>query len=336
MIRVLQLIEPVDPTNSDELSRDYILSVSDLSIGIGRAGGVLQLTDKVSFDLAEGQIHGLIGESGCGKSITSLAVMGMLPEPGGTLLSGEIIFRGKNIFQMDETRLNRLRGPKVSMIFQEPFAAMNPLIRIEKQMLEIFEYHPVDFDRHKKIRSLLSEVGLTDHGRILRSYPHELSGGMLQRIMIAMSLLLDPEVLIADEPTTALDVTVQAQIMNLILRLREERRMSVLLISHNIGLMAQYADCISVMYAGQVVEKNEIEPFLAHPSHPYSRGLMGAIPRLDLSDHTIVSIPGQVPEPGNYPSGCRFAERCSLANEECLSPPPKKNGGSKGIYLCHY
>jgi len=326
----------VDPTNLDEISRDHILSVIDLSIGIGRTSGVLQLTDGVSFDLTEGQIHGLIGESGCGKSITSLAVMGMLPEPGGILLSGEIMFRGKNIFQMDETRLNRLRGTKVSMIFQEPFAAMNPLIRIEKQMLEIFEYHSVDFDRHKKIRSLLSEVGLTDHGRILRSYPHELSGGMLQRIMIAMSLLLDPEVLIADEPTTALDVTVQAQIMNLIVRLREERKMSVLLISHNIGLMAQYADCISVMYAGQVVEENETEPFLAHPSHPYSRGLMGAIPRLDQSDHPIVSIPGQVPEPGNYPAGCRFRKRCSLATEQCISRPPKKTEGSNGSYLCHY
>ncbi len=326
----------MDPASSDELPRDNILSVTDLSIGIHRTDGILQLTDRVSFDLTEGEIHGLIGESGCGKSITSLAVMGMLPEPGGTLLSGEIMFRGKNIFQMDESRLNKLRGAKVSMIFQEPFAAMNPLIRVEKQMLEIFEYHTVDFDRRKKIRSLLSEVGLTDHGRILRSYPHELSGGMLQRIMIAMSLLLDPEVLIADEPTTALDVTVQAQIMNLIIRLREERKMSVLFISHNIGLMAQYADRISVMYAGQVVEENETVPFLAHPNHPYSKGLMGAIPRLDQSDHPIVSIPGQVPEPGNYPAGCRFRQRCTLATEQCISRPPQKNLGSKGSYLCHY
>jgi len=330
LIPVPLLIKPVDSSQADEISKDCLLQVTDLSIGIRRTDWFLQLTEGVSFDLAEGEIHGLIGESGCGKSITSLAVMGLLPHPGGALLSGRVCFRNENIFKMDEARLNRLRGAKVSMIFQEPFAAMNPLIRIEKQMLEIFEYHPVDFDRHQKIRSLLSEVGLTDHGRILRSYPHELSGGMLQRIMIAMSLLLDPEVLIADEPTTALDVTVQAQIMNLIVRLREERKMSVLLISHNIGLMAQYADRISVMYAGQVVEKNETVPFLAHPNHPYSRGLMGAIPTLDQGNHPIVS------EPGNYPAGCRFRKRCPLATEQCISRPPQKTLSSKGSYLCHY
>lgn len=203
-------------------------------------------------------------------------------------------------------------------------------------MLEVFDYHPVDFDKHQKIKHLLDEVGLTDHPRILQSYPHELSGGMLQRIMIAMSLLLDPDLLIADEPTTALDVTVQAQIMNLIMRLKRERKMSVLLISHNISLMAQYTDRIAVMYAGQIVESNHTESFLKEPNHPYSKGLMHAIPTLDQQQRKITSIPGQVPEPGKYQQGCRFKSRCIHATDLCLSDPPEKTADKEGSYRCHY
>ena len=315
---------------------DCLLRVSDLSIGIDRPDGVLALTDRVSFHLLEGEILGLIGESGCGKSISSLAIMGMLPEPGGTLLTGEVSFRDRNLFQLDESGLNQLRSQNISMIFQEPFAAMNPLIRVGEQMLEVFDYHSVDFDKHQKINDLLNEVGLTDHARILKSYPHELSGGMLQRIMIAMSLLLDPDLLIADEPTTALDVTVQAQIMNLIVRLKRERKMSVLLISHNISLMAQYTDRISVMYAGQIVESNDTASFLDDPKHPYSKGLMHAIPSLDQREGKILSIPGQVPEPGKYLPGCRFKSRCRYATDECLAEPPEKNLKNHGRYRCHY
>jgi len=320
----------------EEEKPDCLLRVSDLSIGIDRPDGVLALTDRVSFHLLEGEILGLIGESGCGKSISSLAIMGMLPEPGGTLLTGEVSFRDRNLFQLDESGLNQLRGQNISMIFQEPFAAMNPLIRVGEQMLEVFDYHSVDFDKHQKINDLLNEVGLTDHARILKSYPHELSGGMLQRIMIAMSLLLDPDLLIADEPTTALDVTVQAQIMNLIVRLKRERKMSVLLISHNISLMAQYTDRISVMYAGQIVESNDTASFLDDPQHPYSKGLMHAIPSLDQREGKILSIPGQVPEPGKYPPGCRFKSRCRDATDECLAEPPEKNLKNHGRYRCHY
>ena len=326
----------MEPSIEEEEKPDCLLRVSDLSIGIDRPDGVLALTDRVSFHLLEGEILGLIGESGCGKSISSLAIMGMLPEPGGTLLTGEVSFRDRNLFQLDESGLNQLRGQNISMIFQEPFAAMNPLIRVGEQMLEVFDYHSVDFDKHQKINDLLNEVGLTDHARILKSYPHELSGGMLQRIMIAMSLLLDPDLLIADEPTTALDVTVQAQIMNLIVRLKRERKMSVLLISHNISLMAQYTDRISVMYAGQIVESNDTASFLDDPQHPYSKGLMHAIPSLDQREGKILSIPGQVPEPGKYPPGCRFRSRCRDATDECLAEPPEKNLKNHGRYRCHY
>jgi len=326
----------MEPSIEEEEKPDCLLRVSDLSIGIDRPEGVLALTDRVSFHLLEGEILGLIGESGCGKSISSLAIMGMLPEPGGTLLTGEVSFRDRNIFQLDESGLNQLRGQNISMIFQEPFAAMNPLIRVGEQMLEVFDYHSVDFDKHQKINDLLNEVGLTDHARILKSYPHELSGGMLQRIMIAMSLLLDPDLLIADEPTTALDVTVQAQIMNLIVRLKRERKMSVLLISHNISLMAQYTDRISVMYAGQIVESNDTASFLDDPQHPYSKGLMHAIPSLDQREGKILSIPGQVPEPGKYLPGCRFKSRCRYATDECLAEPPEKNLKNHGRYRCHY
>jgi len=320
----------------NEGEANSLLEVSDLSIGINRSDGVLPLTDRVSFHLNQGEVLGLIGESGCGKSITSLAIMGMLPEPGGTLLNGKVQFMGQDIFSLSEAGLNQLRGQKISMIFQEPFAAMNPLIRIGDQMLEVFEYHPVDFDKYQKIKDLLDEVGLTDHHRILQSYPHELSGGMLQRIMIAMSLLLDPDLLIADEPTTALDVTVQAQIMNLIVRLKKERKMSVLLISHNISLMAQYTDRICVMYAGQIVESNHTESFLEQPNHPYSNGLMHAIPTLDKQERKIISIPGQVPEPGKYNQGCRFKSRCIHATDLCLSDPPEKTMAKEGRYRCHY
>jgi peptide/nickel transport system ATP-binding protein len=326
----------MEPSIEEEEKPDCLLRVSDLSIGIDRPDGVLALTDRVSFHLLEGEILGLIGESGCGKSISSLAIMGMLPEPGGTLLTGEVSFRDRNLFQLDESGLNQLRGQNISMIFQEPFAAMNPLIRVGEQMLEVFDYHSVDFDKHQKINDLLNEVGLTDHARILKSYPHELSGGMLQRIMIAMSLLLDPDLLIADEPTTALDVTVQAQIMNLIVRLKRERKMSVLLISHNISLMAQYTDRISVMYAGQIVESNDTASFLDDPQHPYSKGLMHAIPSLDQREGKILSIPGQVPEPGKYLPGCRFKSRCRDATDECLAEPPEKNLKNHGRYRCHY
>lgn len=326
----------MEPSIEEEEKPDCLLRVSDLSIGIDRPDGVLALTDRVSFHLLEGEILGLIGESGCGKSISSLAIMGMLPEPGGTLLTGEVSFRDRNLFQLDESGLNQLRGQNISMIFQEPFAAMNPLIRVGEQMLEVFDYHSVDFDKHQKINDLLNEVGLTDHARILKSYPHELSGGMLQRIMIAMSLLLDPDLLIADEPTTALDVTVQAQIMNLIVRLKRERKMSVLLISHNISLMAQYTDRISVMYAGQIVESNDTASFLDDPKHPYSKGLMHAIPSLDQREGKILSIPGQVPEPGKYLPGCRFKSRCRYATDECLAEPPEKNLKNHGRYRCHY
>ena len=326
----------MEPSIEEEEKPDCLLRLSDLSIGIDRPDGVLALTDRVSFHLLEGEILGLIGESGCGKSISSLAIMGMLPEPGGTLLTGEVSFRDRNLFQLDESGLNQLRGQNISMIFQEPFAAMNPLIRVGEQMLEVFDYHSVDFDKHQKINDLLNEVGLTDHARILKSYPHELSGGMLQRIMIAMSLLLDPDLLIADEPTTALDVTVQAQIMNLIVRLKRERKMSVLLISHNISLMAQYTDRISVMYAGQIVESNDTASFLDDPKHPYSKGLMHAIPSLDQREGKILSIPGQVPEPGKYPPGCRFKSRCRDATDECLAEPPEKNLKNHGRYRCHY
>jgi len=326
----------MEPSIEEEEKPDCLLRVSDLSIGIDRPDGVLALTDRVSFHLLEGEILGLIGESGCGKSISSLAIMGMLPEPGGTLFTGEVSFRDRNLFQLDESGLNQLRGQNISMIFQEPFAAMNPLIRVGEQMLEVFDYHSVDFDKHQKINDLLNEVGLTDHARILKSYPHELSGGMLQRIMIAMSLLLDPDLLIADEPTTALDVTVQAQIMNLIVRLKRERKMSVLLISHNISLMAQYTDRISVMYAGQIVESNDTASFLDDPQHPYSKGLMHAIPSLDQREGKILSIPGQVPEPGKYPPGCRFKSRCRDATDECLAEPPEKNLKNHGRYRCHY
>ena len=297
------------------------LRVEDLSIGFGSRDRALGITDGVSFDLRAGEIYGLVGESGCGKTVTALALMRLLPEPGGRILNGRVMFRGRDVLDLGEEELRALRGRDLAMIFQEPAAALNPLMTIENQLLEVFDYHPTDMDPRHRVQELLGQVGIADPDRIRGVYPHELSGGMLQRVMIAMALMLDPEVLIADEPTTALDVTVQAQIMELLLDLQRRRGTTILLITHNMGLIAQYAHRVGVMYAGRLVEESSVETFLKHPLHPYSRGLLAAIPDLESPHPSVLAIPGQVPRAEDFPAGCRFRDRCPQAFEPCRSKP---------------
>src|SRR3954471_18200464 len=288
-----------------------LLDVQDLSIGFGGDSGVVAITDQVSFHIRPGEAYGLVGESGCGKSVTCLSLLKLLPAPGGKVLSGRILFQGRDILSMPREDLRKLRGGSIGMIFQEPGAALNPLWPIRRQLLEPFHFHPFPGDPEKRIRGLLDRVGIADPDRVLAAYPHQLSGGMLQRVMIAMALCLNPSLLIADEPTTALDVTVQAQIMELIEDLRREFNAAILMITHNLNLVAQYADRVGVMYAGRIVEESPVADFLARPLHPYSEGLLGALPKLAPRGRELMRpIPGQVPRPVDYLPGCRFRDRC--------------------------
>lgn len=255
-----------------------ILDVKDLSIGISKPK--LTLTEGVSFQIAEGEILALVGESGSGKSISALACCGLYPEPNGYHLSGQIEFNGIDCTHYNDSDWNQLRGNEISMIFQEPGSALNPLMNIQAQMMEYFSIHqPDNKEAFQECKSLLEQVGLEPH-RVLKSFPHQLSGGMQQRVMIAMALLLKPKLLIADEPTTALDVTVQAQIMDLLLSIQEERNFSILFITHNLALVAQYCDRLVVMQDGQVVESDEVVQFIQAPKTQYGRKLLDAVPRL--------------------------------------------------------
>ncbi|MEO7424300.1 MAG: ABC transporter ATP-binding protein [Fibrobacteria bacterium] len=313
-----------------------LLEVEDLSIGFASDTGLVAITDKVNFQLHPGEAYGLVGESGCGKSVTCLSLLKLLPVPGGRVLSGRILFRGRDILTMPMDELRRLRGAEIGMIFQEPGAALNPLWPIRRQLLEPFRYHAYQGDPLQRIRSLLDRVGIADPDRVLSAYPHQLSGGMLQRVMIAMALSLNPPLLIADEPTTALDVTVQAQIMELIQDLRDEFKMAVLMVTHNLNLVAQYADRVGVMYAGRLAEEGPVEDFLRRTLHPYSQGLLAALPRLDAGAGLMKPIAGQVPRPADYLPGCRFRDRCPHAFAPCGGKPelfPAGPGHSVACFL---
>ena len=298
-----------------------LLEVENLSIGFQNEEGIIAITEGVSFRIEPGEAYGLVGESGCGKSVTCLSLLKLLPMPGGKVLSGRVLFKGRDILTMTPEELRHIRGGEIGMIFQEPGAALNPLWPIRKQLLEPFQYHSFNGNPLARVTSLLDRVGIADPKRVLESYPHQLSGGMLQRVMIAMALSLNPSLLIADEPTTALDVTVQAQIMELIEDLRREFKMSVLMITHNLNLIAQYADRVGVMYAGRIVEESTVEGFLQHPAHPYAEGLLAALPRLSGAHAPMRPIPGQVPRPSDYVTGCRFQDRCSKAFAPCHEKP---------------
>ncbi len=305
-----------------------IIEVKNLSIGIQKQERRISLTDNINLIINEKETYGLIGESGCGKTITSLAIAGMLPEPEGVLLSGQVIINNKNIFELSPEELQQIRGSEIGVIFQEPFMALNPLYTIRFHFEELYKFHKKTInekkiDYWKRLEQLFKRIGFYDPEYILNLYPHQLSGGMLQRIVIVLAIILKPKIIIADEPTTALDVTVQGQIMKILTELKIEENTAVLLITHNMGLLAQYADRISVMYAGRIVETSNIEEFLENPAHPYSKGLIQAIPELDV-EKTIKGIEGTVPSPENYETGCRFFNRCSLASIECKTMPYAK------------
>jgi peptide/nickel transport system ATP-binding protein len=312
-----------------------LLEVDQLRITLPGPRGPVEVLHGLSFTLAQGQSLGLIGESGCGKSLTALALMGLLPE--GATRGGRLLFEGQLLEADDEAQWSRLRGARIGMVFQEPMSALNPLHPIGRQIGEGLRWHrghSAGAARSEALR-LLERVRLPQAARRLDAYPHELSGGQRQRVLLAIALACGPQLLIADEPTTALDATVQREVLDLIDELVKESRMALLLISHNLALMAQRVDKLMVMYAGQVVEQGPTERLFATPRHPYTCGLFAARPRWGQPrDVPLATIPGRVPAPGERPAGCAFAERCDQARADCRAgPPAERTLGSVGHAL---
>lgn len=309
-----------------------LLEVKDLEITFRDGGTRSVLLDKISFTVNEGEILCVVGESGCGKSITSLAVMGLLPA-NGAVTCGEVLFEGKDLLKLPEKELDRVRGNQIAMVFQDALNSLNPVFTIGSQLVESIRVH-MGLEKaaaRERAVSLLERVGLTEPGALMKKYPFVLSGGMRQRVMIAMALSCNPRLLIADEPTTALDVTVQSQIMHLLLDLQKEFGMSVVFITHDIGVVAQMANRVLVMYAGQIVEQGEVHDLFRRPAHPYTQALLQTVPGTrDPADRVLVSIPGAVPEQYQNIAGCRFADRCPYTKEPCAKPQPLYTAGKNG------
>jgi oligopeptide/dipeptide ABC transporter ATP-binding protein len=289
-----------------------LLEVKKLKTYFNTEDGLVRAVDGVNFEVYPGEVLGLVGESGCGKSVTSLSIMRLIAPPG-KILEGEILLDGKNLLELPENEMIKVRGNRISMIFQQPQTALNPVFKVSDQIAEVLNIHQ-DFGREAgraRAVELLKMVGIPDAERRAESYPHELSGGMAQRVMIAMALACVPEVLIADEPTTALDVTIQAQILDLMRDLREKMGTSVILITHDLGVIAEMAERVAVMYAGEIVEQTDVDSLFEQPLHPYTQGLIGSIPVLGEIKDRLEVIPGSVPNLVNLPPGCRFAPRCA-------------------------
>ncbi|PKL23427.1 MAG: peptide ABC transporter ATP-binding protein [Spirochaetae bacterium HGW-Spirochaetae-3] len=308
------------------MTDDVILQVKDLKAYFKLDEGLLKAVDGVSFDLRKGETLGIVGESGSGKSVTNLAIMRLIPSPPGRIAGGEVEFMGKDILKMSEEEVRKIRGNKISMIFQDPMTCLNPFLRISTQMVETIVLHQgLDKKAAKdKAIEMLKLAGIPAPEKRIDQYPHQFSGGMRQRVMIAMALSCEPEILIADEPTTALDVTIQAQILELINDLSARLGTAVILITHSLGVVAGMCDAICVMYAGRIVERGNADEIFADPKHPYTQGLIKSVPRLDkISTQRLYSIPGQPPNVINLPDCCPFFPRCERAMDVCKTKYPK-------------
>jgi len=311
-------------------TREPVLNVRDLVVEFSTRYGPVRAVDGVSFDVYPNETLGIVGESGCGKTVTGLSILGLIPSPPGRIVSGEIRLGGRDLARMPEEELRNLRGHEISMIFQEPMTALNPVLTVGSQMVDVLRRHKQYTRRQARAVAveMLARVGIPVPDKRIDEYPHEMSGGMRQRVMIAMALSCDPKVLIADEPTTALDVTTQAQVLEQIVKLQDEFHMAVVLITHDLGVVAETCDRALVMYCGEVIERAEIDRLFETPRHPYSRGLLDSIPRLrDEKLAELPVIPGMVPDLAHLPDGCRFAERCPRAAEDCRRERPVLDGG---------
>ncbi len=319
------------------MPRDPVLRVRDLEVEFATDEGLLRPADRVSFDLVPGRTLGLVGESGCGKSVTALALLGLVPPPG-RITGGEIVLERRDLTSLAEDELDGVRGRRVAMIFQEPMTALNPVFPVGEQIAEVLWAH---FNMPKELAwqsavSMMRRVGIGKAEERAMSFPHQLSGGMRQRVMIAMALICEPDVLIADEPTTALDVTVQAQILDLMLEMQDELGTAILFISHDLGVVSEIADEVMVMYAGRIVEHSPAATFFGAPLHPYSLGLLETLPRMGRHKNRLPAMAGTVPDLRRLPTGCRFSTRCSLADESCSETEPGlKPAGAGRRVACH-
>jgi peptide/nickel transport system ATP-binding protein len=306
------------------VAQQSLLRVDDLQIAFSTQRGTLQALCGVSFDVQQGEIFGLVGETGCGKSITGLAILRLVPRPG-RITSGEITFQGENLLAKSENDLRQLRGATIATIFQDPSTALNPVFTIGAQLTEVLRQHRSMSKAEARAEALktMADVGLPDAERLFNAYPHELSGGMQQRAMVAMALVCEPALIIADEPTTALDVTIQAQILRLLRDLRDRLGIAILLITHDLAVIAQMCDRVAVLYAGRVVEMGTTHDLLNAPQHPYTQGLIAAVPRPGQRGQRLVAIPGTVPSNPGAVTGCAFAPRCSHAFDRCHADQPE-------------
>ncbi|MDE2744161.1 MAG: ABC transporter ATP-binding protein [Gemmatimonadota bacterium] len=306
------------------IAQDPVLEVRDLRTYFHTEEGVARAVDGVSFAVGRGQTLGLVGESGCGKSVSAFSIMRLVPDPPGRIEDGQILLKGRDLLALDEEEMRRVRGDDIAMIFQEPMTSLNPVLTCGFQIAEAVVLHQQVPMQEASTRAveMLQLVGIPAPEQRIDEYPHQLSGGMRQRVMIAMALSCNPDVLIADEPTTALDVTIQAQILALLESLQESLQMAIVMITHDLGVIAETADQVAVMYAGQIVEYAETQVLFTRPQHPYTRGLLRSIPRLDAEQERLDIIPGVVPDARVFPQGCRFAPRCPLADAHCRAEAP--------------
>ncbi|MBI3876874.1 MAG: ABC transporter ATP-binding protein [Verrucomicrobia bacterium] len=314
-----------------------LLEIKNLQLEFGTGADAVRAVDGVSLSIAEGETMCLVGESGCGKSVTALSIARLVPTPPAHYACGEILVNGCDVLKMAKADLRQIRGGVVSYVFQEPSASLNPVFRVGNQIKESLKLHRPQFATDEEVIRLLKLVGIPAPESRIKDYPHQMSGGMQQRIMIAMALASEPKLLVADEPTTALDVTIQAQILDLLRDLKARLRMSILLITHNLGIVGDIADRVAVMYAGQIVELSPARALLQRPLHPYTQALMGSVPKLGHEADRLTAIPGNVPNLGQFPSGCRFHPRCPKAQTDCSQKAPELVEAEPGRFVrCPY
>ncbi len=323
---------------NETMEKKPFLEVKDLVVEYTSDESVIHAVNGVSFTLEKGKTIGLVGETGAGKTTIAKSILRILPMPPGRIAQGEIYLEGENLLELPEEDMRMIRGEKIAMVFQDPMTALNPVMRVGKQIAEAVEIHNdvTEKQAEERAKEMLEMVGIP--GDRSREYPHQFSGGMKQRVVIAMALACDPELLIADEPTTALDVTIQAQVLDMIRELKEKQNTSLIMITHDLGIVGEICDDVAVIYAGEVIESGPKVEIFDHPTHPYTIGLFGAIPQMTVDVDRLSPVEGALPDPANLPVGCNFAPRCPHAQEKCFTEPPTEptNLGNGHFCRCHY
>ena len=312
---------------------EKLLEVKNLTIHYKTDDGLVKAVNRVSFDIRRGEVLGLVGETGAGKTTTALGIQRLVPNPPGKVVEGSIYFEGVNLLEIKERDMRKIRGDKITMIFQDPMSSLNPVLTVGDQLMEVIRLHQKTSrkEAYQKAGEMLQRVGIS--AQRLEDYPHQFSGGMKQRVMIAIALACNPQLLIADEPTTALDVTIQAQVLDLMQKLKQELNTSMLLITHDLGVVANICDSVAIMYAGEIVERGSVQDIFENPKHPYTNGLFAAIPLLDKEVDRLQTIKGQMPDPTKLPQGCKFAPRCPYHSAACDAASPETREVSPGHYV---